>query len=258
MDFSKIAARFSGIKIKPNASIVIIESMVFLFSIESLIEMFNIHPILCFVIFLVASLSVFIVLHYIKQNPEEKSWLSAVFNRKIFAQTLFSLLFLILFFGAYIELTRKDYRIITIASFSSDQKDLYEKIKAPDSLALLSKELKSLIGETYSLKIIQPSAQNKTKGNYRVIVVPGIFDRHEALLKVKNLEEHVAYLLSQKEEREIPCMCRLWKKYEPRKLELKEVIPQIHLLAENDEDEYNPWNQFWNRLKYTINVDLLY
>jgi hypothetical protein len=53
-------------------------------------------------------------------------------------------------------------------------------------------------------------------------------------------------------------MCRLWKKYEPRKLELKEVIPQIHLLAENDEDEYNPWNQFWNRLKYTINVDLLY
>jgi hypothetical protein len=51
MDIGKLLERFGSKKIRPLTAIVIAEVMLFLFSIETLIEWFNIHPIVFFSFF---------------------------------------------------------------------------------------------------------------------------------------------------------------------------------------------------------------
>ena len=73
MDIGKLLERFGSKKIRPLTAIVIAEVMLFLFSIETLIEWFNIHPIVFFSFFVLASFLVFSILQFIKQPQEEKS-----------------------------------------------------------------------------------------------------------------------------------------------------------------------------------------
>ena len=93
MDVAKLLERFDSKKLRPLTAIVIVEIMLFLFSIETLIEWFNIHPFVFFIFFVIASILVFSILQYIKQSPEQKSWCKAIFQWLFLVRTTMAIFF---------------------------------------------------------------------------------------------------------------------------------------------------------------------
>ena len=96
MDVAKLLERFDSKKLRPLTAIVIVEIMLFLFSIETLIEWFNIHPIVFFLFFVMSSVLVFSILQYIKQSPEQKSWFKAVSQWLVFVRTIMAIIVFLL------------------------------------------------------------------------------------------------------------------------------------------------------------------
>ena len=62
MDIAKLLERFDSKKLRPLTTIVIVEVMLFLFSIETLIEWFNISPKLFILFFILSCLLVFVII----------------------------------------------------------------------------------------------------------------------------------------------------------------------------------------------------
>ena len=150
MDVAKLLERFDSKKLRPLTAIVIVEIMLFLFSIETLIEWFNIHPFVFFIFFVIASILVFSILQYIKQSPEQKSWCKAIFQWLFLVRTTMAIFFFFLLFVLYVIFVVPDYRVIAITDFKQGQFEK-EKLLIPftkqEKLDRLSAEIQALIGD---------------------------------------------------------------------------------------------------------------
>ena len=212
MDVAKLLERFDSKKLRPLTAIVIVEIMLFLFSIETLIEWFNIHPIVFFLFFVMSSVLVFSILQYIKQSPEQKSWFKAVSQWLVFVRTIMAIIVFLLLFVLYVIFVVPDYRVIAITDCKQGQFEK-EKLLIPftkqETLDRLSAEIQALIGDQYRVKI--DKIVNKDYENSRLIIVPGIFNKEKAVETLMKLEERIEFFNSSPEEEEITNLIGLWK-----------------------------------------------
>lgn len=282
MDFAKLIDRFSGKKFRPIASIVVAEIMLFLFSIESLIEWFNIYPKLFFLFYFLACFSVFIVLDILKQPADQKSWLKAALKPFVWGRTILSFVLLLVFFAVYIAVI-PEYKVIAITAFEKGQFNKKELIFFTKNEALdeLSYEIQTLIGPQYRVKL-----DDNLEGddiNSRLVIEPGIFDREKAVETIQKLEERVAYFLSSKEEHQIPLLSHLFDKRNEASSNMADLIEfsrkeiqftdglvgnnknEGKLYEVNDKShkyqfsrEQKSWeyklNQWFNKFKYILNI----
>ena len=91
MHLAKLLEPFDAKKIRPITTIVIAEVMLFLFSIDTLIEWFNIHPLTFFLVFVAACITVFTILQFIKQPQGNRSWRKSIWNWAEARRTFFSI-----------------------------------------------------------------------------------------------------------------------------------------------------------------------
>ena len=238
MDVSKLQERLTPKKIKPIAAIVIVEVMLFLFSFESMLEWFQISPKLFIFFMVIASYFVFVVLEYLKQEEDKRTWWKAmrqlvVFGRVILAVVIFALLFLV-----YI-IFLPEYKVIALTGFKKQQfsETNYEKYTHQDYLDELSAEVKVLIGSKYKVKIDDNLSSDEVK-NSRLIIVPGIFNHEEAVETIQQLEERLVYFMSSKEESQVPMLYQLYK-------EKTNLFKKEHL-SKND------FNKLIDRVKFEI------
>jgi hypothetical protein len=210
MEFTKIFGHLKSIKTKPFLFLVILELMVFLFSIESLIELVNIYPKLFFVFFIAASSLVFILLNYLNQKENPKSIRKALFSIVVFKR-VFATLFLFMFFFIIYLIFLPDYKVIAITNFEQGRFVKADSLfKRPQYINELSEEIRTLIGDKYRVKIddnVKPGNENS-----RLIIVPGIFDHEIAVETIMKLEERAEFFLYSKDESQIPLLYDLWKK----------------------------------------------
>jgi len=255
MDIGKLLERFDSKKIRPLTALVIVEVMLFLFSIETLIEWFNIHPIVFFCFFVLASFLVFSILQFIKQSPEQKSWIKAIFQKLVFIRTTMAIIVFFLLFVLYVILVVPDYRVIAITDcvekqFNNDKQNNLKKYNEKETLNALSNEIKALIGNQYRVKI-DNNVTKKFK-NSRLIIVPGIFDKEKAVETLMKLEERIEFFHKSHEETEIPNLSKLWKEKGCKKLE--ETKAQIGFMnGINDVEQISWYNHQFNKFKYIIN-----
>jgi hypothetical protein len=252
MDIGKLLERFGSKKIRPLTAIVIAEVMLFLFSIETLIEWFNIHPIVFFSFFVLASFLVFSILQFIKQPQEEKSWIKAIFQMIVFVRTTMSIIVFFLLFVLYVILIVPEYRVIAITDCVEKQftqKSLIEFTKE-EKLNALSIEIKALLGNQYRVKI--DNNVTKKLENSRLIIVPGIFDKEKAVETLIKLEERIEFFQKSDEETEIPNLSILWKAKGCSKIE--DIKAQIGFMGGINDVEQISWsNQQFNKFKFIIN-----
>ncbi|MFM7681283.1 MAG: hypothetical protein ACKO7P_00865 [Bacteroidota bacterium] len=256
MDTHKLIERFSSKKFRPVTSIVIIEVMLFFFSIESLIEWFNIHPKLFFILFVSACLVVFSILYYIKQPEEGKSWIKALINFSVIIKTFISIIVLLFFFGIYVALLVPEYKVISISHFKKNQfaASELEQFKTKESLQKLSEEIKTLIGEQYCVKI-----DNNVKigdEDSRMIIVPGIFDDEKAVETIMKLEERATFFYESDEENQIPTLAKLWHTLNPKEKKVKNMKHFVSLV--NGSQEQIGFNKILNSFKYVVNINSFY
>jgi hypothetical protein len=252
MDIGKLLERFGSKKIRPLTAIVIAEVMLFLFSIETLIEWFNIHPIVFFSFFVLASFLVFSILQFIKQPQEEKSWIKAIFQMIVFVRTTMSIIVFFLLFVLYVILIVPEYRVIAITDCVEKQftqKSLIE-FTEEEKLNALSIEIKALLGNQYRVKI--DNNVTKKLENSRLIIVPGIFDKEKAVETLIKLEERIEFFQKSDEETEIPYLSILWKAKGCSKIE--DIKAQIGFMGGINDVEQISWcDQQFNKFKFIIN-----
>jgi len=252
MDIGKLLERFGSKKMRPLTAIVIAEVMLFLFSIETLIEWFNIHPIVFFSFFVLASFLVFSILQFIKQPQEEKSWIKAIFQMIVFVRTTMSIIVFFLLFVLYVILIVPEYRVIAITDCVEKQftqKSLIE-FTEEEKLNALSIEIKALLGNQYRVKI--DNNVTKKLENSRLIIVPGIFDKEKAVETLIKLEERIEFFQKSDEETEIPNLSTLWKAKGCSKIE--DIKAQIGFMGGINDVEQISWsNQQFNKFKFIIN-----
>jgi hypothetical protein len=226
--------------------------MLFLFSIETLIEWFNIHPIVFFSFFVLASFLVFSILQFIKQPQEEKSWIKAIFQKLVFVRTTIAIIVFFLLFVLYVILIVPDYRVIAITDCVEKQftqKSLIE-FTEEEKLNALSIEIKALLGNQYRVKI--DNNVTKKLENSRLIIVPGIFDKEKAVETLIKLEERIEFFQKSDEETEIPNLSTLWKAKGCSKIE--DIKAQIGFMGGINDVEQISWsNQQFNKFKFIIN-----
>jgi hypothetical protein len=253
MDIGKLLERFGSKKIRPLTAIVIAEVMLFLFSIETLIEWFNIHPIVFFSFFVLASFLVFSILQFIKQPQEEKSWIKAIFQMIVFVRTTMSIIVFFLLFVLYVILIVPEYRVIAITDCVEKQFTKKESLKIftkEKNLNALSIEIKALLGNQYRVKI--DNNVTKKLENSRLIIVPGIFDKEKAVETLIKLEERIEFFQKSDEETEIPYLSTLWKAKGCSKIE--DIKAQIGFMGGINDVEQISWsNQQFNKFKFIIN-----
>lgn len=252
MDLAKILERFETKKIRPITTIVIAEVMLFLFSIETLIEWFNIHPKTFFFFFVSACFTVFTILQFIKQPQGNRSWMKSIFQLGVLARTFFSIVLFCLLFILYVIFIVPNYRVIAITKFEKNQFNTKMKdISKKETLKELSSEIQLIIGEQYSVKIDDNVKQGFE--NSRLIIVPGIFQNEKALETLIKLEERIKYFIESKEEKEIPNLAVLWKKL-GCKSSFNEIKKQIGFMRDNAIVNENNWyNEQWNKFKFILN-----
>lgn len=252
MDIGKLLERFSSKKIRPLTAIVIAEVMLFLFSIETLIEWFNIHPIVFFSFFVLASFLVFSILQFIKQPQEEKSWIKAIFQMIVFVRTTMAIIVFFLLFILYVILIVPDYRVIAITDCVEKQftQKSFIEFTEEEKLDALSTEIKALLGNQYRVKI--DNNVTKKLENSRLIIVPGIFDKEKAVETLIKLEERIEFFQKSDEETEIPNLSTLWKAKGCSKIE--DIKAQIGFMGGINDVEQISWsNQQFNKFKFIIN-----
>jgi hypothetical protein len=253
MDIGKLLERFGSKKIRPLTAIVIAEVMLFLFSIETLIEWFNIHPIVFFSFFVLASFLVFSILQFIKQPQEEKSWIKAIFQMIVFVRTTMAIIVFFLLFVLYVILIVPEYRVIAITDCVEKQFTKKESLKIftkEKNLNALSIEIKALLGNQYRVKI--DNNVTKKLENSRLIIVPGIFDKEKAVETLIKLEERIEFFQKSDEETEIPHLSILWKVKGCSKIE--DIKAQIGFMGGINDVEQISWsNQQFNKFKFIIN-----
>jgi len=237
---------------------VIAEVMLFLFSIESLIEWFNISPKLFIVFFVLSCLFVFVLIHYIKQPEGERSWLKAMIQPLVYLRTILFLVFFGIIFLIYVA-TLPPYKVIAITEYRENQfseKNLVMYTNQAD-LDELSEEVQTLIGPQYQVKVDDNVGDTAIKS--RLIIVPGIFDHEKAVETIMKLEERLAYFCGSKEEHQIPnfgCLYKRLKELEFHKddLDIEFIKNQIVFMDSSNNTEESKWRRFWNNLKYTLNI----
>jgi len=263
MDVAKLLERFDSKKLRPLTAIVIVEIMLFLFSIETLIEWFNIHPFVFFIFFVIASILVFSILQYIKQSPEQKSWYKAIFQWLVLVRTSMAIIVFFLLFILYVIFVVPDYRVIAITDFKQGQFEK-EKLLIPftnqEMLDRLSAEIQALIGDQYRVKI--DKIVNEDYENSRLIIVPGIFDKEKAVETLMKLEERIKFFVDSDEEVEIPKLASLWKikgcwknKGNHVELDINKIKSQIGFMSgtNNNSKEISCFAQQYNKFTFIIN-----
>jgi hypothetical protein len=262
MDISKLIERFRSKQIKPLKSIVIIEVMLFFFSIESLIEWFNIAPKLFFVFFISSCFIVFLILQYLKQPEGEKNWKITFIQPIVYLRTIASLIVFALLFIFYVIILVPDYKVIAITKFKQSQfeADYLVPFTNDAMLESLSNEVKGLIGSQYSVKVddnVKPDDKFS-----RLIIVPGIFDGELAVETLMKFESRAEFFYHSREEHEIPFLCALWNKINPEGKNIPEKIKimkeQVGFMKSDQNESISPVDKFFNKLKYIINVEELY
>jgi hypothetical protein len=258
MDIAKLLERFDSKKLRPLTTIVIVEVMLFLFSIETLIEWFNIHQIVFFLFFVMASVLVFSIHQYIKQSPEQKSWCKAMFQWLVLVRTILAIIIFLLLFVLYVIFIVPDYRVIAITDLEDRQFEtnkLLTDFTKQERLDTLSAEIQALLGDQYSVKI--DDFVYKNKKNSRLIIVPGIFNKEKAVETLMKLEERIEFFINSDEEMEIPQLALLWKNkgcVKKNKLDIDKIKSQIGFMSgtNNNSKEISCFAQQWNKFKFII------
>ena len=253
MDISKLLDRFNSKKLRPITGMVIAEVMIFLFSIESLIEWFNISPKLFIVFFVLSCLFVFVLIHYIKQPEGERSWRKAMLQPLVYLRTTLFLLFFGIIFLLYVA-TLPPYKVIAITEYRENQfseKNLVMYTNQAD-LDELSEEVQTLIGPQYRVKVDDNVKDTSKKS--RLIIVPGIFDHEKAVETIMKLEERLNFFYSSSEERQIPKFGELYKAIYGEKPNFNKIKKEILFVDSSNINQESTWRRFWNNLKYTLNI----
>jgi|GEM_PF-1034914 len=214
MDISKLLDRFNSKKLRPITGMVIAEVMIFLFSIESLIEWFNISPKLFILLFVLSCIFVFVLIHYIKQTEGERSWLKAMSQPLVYRGTTLFLVFFGIIFLIYVT-TLPPYKVIAITEYREQQFSESKLVMFTNQANLdeLSEEVQTLIGPQYQVKV--DDNVDKNSKNSRLIIVPGICDHEKAVETIMKLEERLDYFLLSDEEEQVPGLYDLYyKKFE--------------------------------------------
>lgn len=253
MDISKLLDRFNSKKLRPITGMVIAEVMIFLFSIESLIEWFNISPKLFILLFVLSCIFVFVVIHYIKQPEGERSWRKAMSQPLVYLRTTLFLLFFGIIFLLYVA-TLPPYKVIAITEYRENQfskKNLVMYTNQAD-LDELSEEVQTLIGPQYRVKVDDNVKDTSKKS--RLIIVPGIFDHEKAVETIMKLEERLNFFYSSSEERQIPKFGELYKAIYGEKPNFNKIKKEILFVDSSNINQESTWRRFWNNLKYTLNI----
>ena len=263
MDISKLIERFRSKQMKPLKSIVIVEVMLFFFSIESLIEWFNIAPKLFFFFFISSCFIVFLILQYLKQPEGEKNWKITLIQPIVYLRTIGSLFVFVLLFIIYVVTLVPDYKVIAITKFQKRQfKDSSHLVPFTDDTMLekLSNEVKGLIGSQYSVKV-DDNVEEKNVFS-RLIIVPGIFDNETAVETLMKFESRAEFFYRSDEEHEITSLHSLWKKMNSKATDRKKSIEfmkkQVGFMQTDQNVPISEVDKFFNKLKYIINIDELY
>ena len=253
MDISKLLDRFNSKKLRPITGMVIAEVMIFLFSIESLIEWFNISPKLFILLFVLSCIFVFVVIHYIKQPEGERSWRKAMSQPLVYLRTTLFLLFFGIIFLLYVA-TLPPYKVIAITAYEEKQFSESKLVMFTDQSYLdeLSEEVQTLIGPQYRVKV-DDNVDTNFK-NSRLIIVPGIFDHEKAVETIIKLEERLAYFCGSDEERQIPNFAYLYKRLNHDHLDIEFIKKQIVFMDSSKINQESTWRRFWNNLKYILNI----
>lgn len=253
MDISKLLDRFNTKKLRPITGMVIAEVMLFLFSIESLIEWFNISPKLFIFFFVLSCIFVFVLIHYIKQPEGERSWLKAMSQPLVYLRTTLFLMFFGIIFLLYVA-TLPPYKVIAITGYRENQFSESKLIEFTKESYLdeLSEEVKTLIGPQYQVKV-DDNVDTNFK-NSRLIIVPGIFDHEKAVETIMKLEERLNFFYSSSEERQIPKFGELYKAIYGEKPNFNKIKKEILFVDSSKINQESAWRRFWNNLKYILNI----
>lgn len=253
MDISKLLDRFSSKRLRPITGMVIAEVMIFLFSIESLIEWFNISPKLFILLFVLSCIFVFVVIHYIKQPEGERSWLKAMSQPLVYLRATLFLVFFGIIFLLYVA-TLPPYKVIAVTEYREQQFSENKLVKFTNQAHLdgLSEEVQTLIGPQYRVRVDDNVKDTSKKS--RLIIVPGIFDHEKAVETIMKLEERLDFFYSSSEERQIPNFGELYKEICGEKVDFNKIKKEILFVDSSNENQESTWQRFWNNLKYTLNI----
>ena len=272
MDISKLLDRFNSKKLRPITGMVIAEVMLFLFSIESLIEWFNISPKLFILFFVLSCLFVFVLIHYIKQPEGERSWIKAMIQPLVYLRTILFLVFFGIIFLLYVA-TLPPYKVIAITAYEEKQfsKPMLIRFSKQPFLDSLTEELQTFIGPQYRVKV-DDNVDTNFK-NSRLIIVPGIFDHEKAVETIMKLEERLDYYLLSDEEQQVPGLHDLYelkfevdaarkenliKKFgkgnEYAKTEIQFTDKKNFKLDAGNETYQDKIDRWFSNIKYTLNL----
>jgi acyl carrier protein len=253
MDIGKLLERFGSKKIRPLTAIVIAEVMLFLFSIETLIEWFNISPKLFILFFILSCFFVFLIIHYIKQPEGERSWLNAFRKPKVFISTVLSIMFFGIIFIVYVACL-PEYKVIAITGYRDGEfsKEPLKYFTKQANLDELSDEVQTLIGPQYRVKV--DDNVDDTSKKSRLIIVPGIFDHEEAVETIMKLEERLNFFYSSNEENQIPTFGKLYRVIHKNKPDFIKIKKEILFVDSSDRNKESNWRRIWNNLKYILNI----
>jgi hypothetical protein len=253
MDISKLLDRFNTKKLRPITGMVIAEVMIFLFSIESLIEWFNISPKLFIVFFVLSCLFVFVLIHYIKQPEGERSWFKAMIQPLVYLRTILFLLFFGIIFLLYVA-TLPPYKVIAITAYEEKQfsKPMLIRFSKQPFLDSLTEELQTLIGPQYRVKV--DDNVDKESKNSRLIIVPGIFDHEKAVETIMKLEERLNFFYTSSEEYQIPKFGELYRDLLGKNAGFNKIKKEILFVDSSKINQESAWRRFWNNLKYILNI----
>lgn len=253
MDISKLLDRFSSKRLRPITGMVIAEVMIFLFSIESLIEWFNISPKLFILLFVLSCIFVFVLIHYIKQPEGERSWLKAMSQPLVYLRATLFLVFFGIIFLLYVA-TLPPYKVIAVTEYREQQFSENKLVKFTNQAHLdgLSEEVQTLIGPQYRVRVDDNVKDTSKKS--RLIIVPGIFDHEKAVETIMKLEERLDFFYSSSEERQIPNFGELYKEICGEKVDFNKIKKEILFVDSSNENQESTWQRFWNNLKYTLNI----
>jgi hypothetical protein len=264
MDISKLLDRFNSKKLRPITGMVIAEVMLFLFSIESLIEWFNISPKLFIFFFVLSCIFVFVLIHYIKQPEGERSWIKAMIQPLVYLRTILFLVFFGIIFLLYVA-TLPPYKVIAITAYEEKQfsKPMLIRFSKQPFLDSLTEELQTFIGPQYRVKV-DDNVDTNFKYS-RLIIVPGIFDHEKAVETIIKLEERLAYFCDSKEEHQMPNFAVLYTQLKNEESKRQGTKPPVHVdceyikkqivfLDSSKNTRESAWQRFWNNLKYILNI----
>ncbi len=256
MDISKLLDRFNSKKLPPITVMVIAEVMLFLFSIESLIELFNISPKLFIIFFVISCFVVFLLIHYIKQPEGERSFPKAILQPVVYLRTIQSIVIFGIIFLTYAA-TRPEYKVIAITEYRINEfsKRKFKQFTNVAYLDTLSEEVQTLIGPQYRVEV-DDNVDEKFK-NSRLIIVPGIFDHEKAVETIMKLEDRLNFFYKSKEEKDqIPKFKQLYRALlgEDNMYNMRKIKKEILFVDSSNRNQKSTWRSIWNNLKYILNI----